>query len=80
MKNITITLDKATVAWLLSRVVRENVSLSRLVRQLLEAQMQVHNDYDEAMRRFLSRTPVSLRAAGQHYPSREETHDRAGRG
>jgi hypothetical protein len=40
--------------------------------------MQSHKDYDEAMRRFLGKTPVKLRAAGQRYPTRDDTHDRAG--
>jgi len=78
MKNITITLDETTVAWLRSRAASEKVSMSRLVGEFLQSQMQGHKDYDEAMRRFLSKKPVGLRAAGQRYPTRDETHDRAG--
>lgn len=78
MKNVTITLDEATAAWLRSRAASEDVSVSRLVGELLQSQMQSHKDYDEAMRRFLSKKPVRLRAAGQRYPTRDETHDRAG--
>jgi hypothetical protein len=78
MKNITITLDEATAAWLRSRAASENVSVSRLVGGLLQSQIQSHKDYDEAMRRFLSKKPVRLRADGQPYPTRDETHDRAG--
>lgn len=78
MKNITITLDEATAAWVRARAATEDVSVSRLVGELLQSQMQSHKDYDEAMRRFLSKKPVRLRAAGQRYPKRDATHDRAG--
>jgi len=33
---------------------------------------------DEAMRSFLSKKPIKLRAAGQRYPTRDESNDRAG--
>jgi hypothetical protein len=78
MKNVTITLDEATAAWLRSRAASQDVSVSRLVGELLQSQMQSHKDYDEAMRRFLSKKPVGLRGSGQRYPTRDETHDRSG--
>ena len=33
--------------------------------------------YQEAMRRFLSKPPVALKAPGDRYMTREEAHDRA---
>lgn len=78
MKNITITLDETTAAWVRLHAASRDMSVSRLVGELLQSQMQSNSDYDEAMRRFLSKKPVRLRTTGQRYPTRDETHDRAG--
>jgi hypothetical protein len=78
MKNITITLDETTASWVRLRAASQAVSVSRLIGELLQSQMQSHSNYDEAMRRFLAKKPVTLRAARQRYPTREESHDRAG--
>ena len=76
MKNVTITLDERTAAWARVYAARHNMSVSRLVGEMLQGRMREHKDYDEAMRRFLAKPPVKLKRPGQRYASRGELHDR----
>jgi hypothetical protein len=78
MKNVTITLDETTLRWARQHAVRQNVSLSRFVAELLDARMRESRAYDRAMQRYLDRPAVNLRAGDESYPTREELHDRAG--
>jgi hypothetical protein len=78
MKNITITLDEQTAAWVRIHAARQNTSVSRIVGDMLRARMHEAREYDQAMRRFLARKPVVLSKTGQEYPSRAELHDRTG--
>lgn len=77
MKNVTITLDEETAAWARVYAARHDMSVSRLVGEMLAARMGELREYDQSMRRFLARTPVRLRRTRGRYPGREETHDRA---
>ena len=76
MRNVTITLDEATVALARKEAARRNVSLSRYVSDLLNRQLTESRQYELAMRRSLARKPVRLRADGRPYPTREEAHER----
>jgi hypothetical protein len=79
MKNVTVTLDEDTVAWARVEAARQNVSLSRLLGEILEERMRTATAYEDAMRTFLGRAPVRL-SKGQErpYPAREDVNDRAG--
>ena len=77
MKNITITLDEATAAWARVHAAEHNISVSRLVGEMLHRQMQDGHKYAEAMHRFLSRKPVRLKRAGKRYATRDQLHERA---
>jgi hypothetical protein len=77
MRNITISLDEVTASWARLQAASRGMSVSRLVGELLQSQMHAGSDYDEAMRRYLAKQPVTLRATRQRYPTRDETHDRA---
>ncbi|MCC6609942.1 MAG: hypothetical protein IT515_09760 [Burkholderiales bacterium] len=77
MKNVTITLDEETAAWVRIQAARHRTSVSRLVGDLLRERMRESHEYDEAMRRFLAKPPVRLRRAGGRYPARDDLHDRA---
>ena len=76
MKNLTITLDEETAAWARVHAARHNMSVSRMVGEMLQRSMRAHAQYDQAMRRFLARKPTKLKRAGTGYASREELHDR----
>ena len=78
MKNITITLDEDTARWARIEAARQDMSVSRLVRNLLQENMRRNQTYEVAMQRYLSMPARNLNEAGTPYPSREEIHDRAG--
>jgi plasmid stability protein len=77
MKNVTITLDDKTAAWARVYAARHNTSVSRIVGEMLQQRMQETREYEDAMRRFLSKVPVKLKRAGARYPRRDELHERA---
>jgi hypothetical protein len=54
-----------------------NMSVSRLVEDMLRERMQEAREYDESMRRFLAKKPVGLTRSGQRYPKRDQLHDAA---
>jgi len=76
MKNVTITLDEETATWARVYAATRNMSVSRLVGEMLRERMRESHEYDEAMRRFLGKPPVRLKRSGQRYATREATHDR----
>jgi hypothetical protein len=76
MKNVTITLDKETAAWARVHAAQRNMSLSRFVGELLHKHMRESREYEEAMKRFLSKGPFKLTGPAQRYPKREELYDR----
>ena len=77
MKNVTITLDDKTAAWVRVHAAKHNTSVSRIVGDMLRQRMGETRDYDAAMRRFLAKPPVALKAADAAYPGRDELHERA---
>ena len=76
MKNITITLDEQTAAWVRMAAAKRKMSVSRLIGDLLHDRMRETRDYNEAMRRFFSHKPFNFEWVGGR-PTREEIHDRA---
>ncbi|MCC6195774.1 MAG: CopG family transcriptional regulator [Burkholderiales bacterium] len=76
MKNVTITLDEETAAWARVHAARHNMSVSRMVGEMLQRSMHEHTQYDQAMRRFLARKPRRLAQGGTPFPSRESLHER----
>ena len=76
MKNITITLDPETAAWVRIHAAEQNKSVSRLVGEILQARMKDRREYQRAMRRYLSKPPFDLTGEPQKYPTRDEIHDR----
>lgn len=76
MKNVTITLDEETAAWARVQAARQDMSVSRMIGEMLEARMREHSEYEQAMQQFLARKPVRLRRGGDRYPKREELHER----
>ena len=60
MKNITITLDAETAAWVRVHAAEQNKSVSRLVGEILQVRMRDRRDYQRAMKRSLSKAPLEL--------------------
>lgn len=76
MKNVTITLDERTAAWIRVQAAGQSKSVSRFVGEILHKQMTDARAYNEAMRRFLSEAPLDFVWADGHRPTRDELHDR----
>jgi len=77
MKNITITLDERTAAWARIYAAQRGKSISRLLGEILQERMREVRDYDDAMRRYLSKKPFKFQWAEGPRPTRDELHDRA---
>jgi hypothetical protein len=78
MKNVTITLDARTAAWVRVHAAEHNMSVSRMVGEMLREHMREQHDYDTAMQRFLSKKPTRLKKRSATYPTRDQVHDRTG--
>ena len=76
MKNVTITLDEKTATWARVHAAEHNISVSRLVGEMLAKRMAELSEYDHAMRAYLAKKPVKLGSPGKRYPTRDELHDR----
>ena len=76
MKNVTITLDNQTAAWLRVQAAQQGMSVSRFVGEALRSRMQMSREYEQAMRRWLAKKPVAFKWKGGRRPTREELHDR----
>jgi hypothetical protein len=77
MKNITITLDERTAAWARIYAAQRGKSVSRLLGEILQERMREVRDYNDAMRRYLSKKPCKFQWADGSRPTRDELHDRA---
>jgi hypothetical protein len=60
MKNITITLDPETAAWVRIHAAEQGKSVSRLVGEILQTRMKERRDYQRAMKRYFAKTPLEL--------------------
>ena len=75
MKNITITLDEETAAWVRVHAAEQNKSVSRLVGELLQSRMKDRREYQRAMRRYLSKPAFDLQGEAPKHLTRDELHD-----
>lgn len=76
MKNVTITLEEKVAHWARVKAAKLNTSVSRLVGEMLREKMIEEENYDAAMKQYLSQSPRKLKRQGATYPRREELHDR----
>ena len=76
MKNVTITLDEETAKWARVYAATHNMSVSRLVGEMLQQRMGELHEYDRAMRAFLAKPPLKLSRTGKGYPKRDQLYDR----
>lgn len=81
MPNLTITTDEETLCWARIEAAKKNISVSKLVGEILAEQRKKRDEYDRAMEEFLSREPWLLpeeppREDGRRWPTREEIYDR----
>ncbi len=70
MKNVTITVEDATLEWVRIEAAKRNTSVSRLVGEMLTDKMQFDDAYTRAQRDWEADTS-SFSSAGKAYPLRE---------
>lgn len=75
MKNVTITLPEDVARWARVHAAKKDLSLSRMVAEMLRERMVEEEGYRKAMQSFLSREPERLKTEGS-YPGRDELHER----
>jgi len=76
VRNVTITLDDETARWARIEAARNDTSVSKLVGAMLRERMHQRDEYQRAMRSYLSRKPVPMSKPGDRYPTREEIYER----
>jgi hypothetical protein len=78
LKNVTVTLPPDAARWARVEAARRGTSVSRLLGEMIEAEMRGRSAYDQARERFFAQEPGLHRADGRPLPTREELHDRQG--
>ncbi len=76
LKNVTITLDEETASWARVAAARRDTSVSKLLGEILRAEMRQEAQYEAARQAYLAQEPGIHRGRDQPLPSREELHDR----
>lgn len=77
MKNLTITLDEGTAAWVRVYAAQHGKSVSRFLGEILQERMREVRDYNQAMQRTLAKKPFKFVWVDGRKPTREELHERA---
>ena len=75
LRNVTVTLEEEVALWARLEAARNDVSVSRLLGEILKQRMLEGDHYQRSMRRALARKPFLK--SDSRYLSREEAHDRA---
>ena len=75
MKNVTITLPEDVAKWARVQAAKNDVSLSRMLADLLTERMQEEHTYRSAMNDFMSHEPGDI-SSRSPYPKRESVHER----
>jgi hypothetical protein len=74
LRNVTVTLEEDVARWARLEAARSDLSVSRLLGDILRERMLHEEGYARAMKRALARKPF-LKSDGR-YLSRDEVHDR----
>jgi hypothetical protein len=76
MKNVTIAMEEDVARWARIRAAEKDMSLSRLVGEILKDKMHEEDSYLIAKQKYNSLEPRSLKGKNRRYPSREALHER----
>lgn len=74
LKNVTITLSEDAALWARKKAAEENISVSRLVGNMIETQMRQSDEYWAAYRQWKELEPVALDAKNRL--TRDQAHAR----
>lgn len=75
MKNVTVTMDDAVADWARVEAAKRNISLSRMLGEVLAEKMRRDDAYERAMREALEFK--SFGVSEGPYLRRDELYDRA---
>jgi hypothetical protein len=78
LKNVTVTLAPDAARWARVEAARRGTSMSRMLGEMIEAEMAGHTAYAGAKERFFAQEPGMHRVDRRPLPTREELHDRQG--
>ena len=78
MKKVTITLPEDLDRWLRVKAAEDDRSISRWIAELLERMRRREDDYQVAMKRYLSMKPGKIEWPEVRKPTRKELYDRPG--
>ena len=70
MKNVTITVEGATLEWVRIEAAKRNTSVSRLVGEMLTDKMQFDDAYARAQREWVA-DASAFNSGGAAYPQRD---------
>ena len=73
MKNVTVTMDDDVANWARVEAAKRNVSLSRMLGELLAEKMRHDDAYERAMQEWLQRD-CGFVSDGRPYPKRDEIY------
>ncbi len=77
VRNVTITLEEEVARWAKVWAAEHDTSVSRFLGGLLKARMLRDQEYQAAMKQYLSRRPTALtRDRAGRYPRRETLYER----
>ncbi len=62
--------------WARIKTAERNISVSRLLGEILQERMQEEEGYQLAMEQYLAQSPLPLKKEGQLYPKRKELYER----
>ena len=77
-RNVTVALDEETARWARVEAARRDMSVSRLLAEILREKMRAAEGYEAAMDAYLAQPARALRKRKSRYPTRDEVHERAG--
>ena len=75
LKNITVTVEEDVARWARIEAAKRDISVSKMLGNLLREKMEHDDEYEQAMKRALARKPFGK--STEKYLTREEVHDRA---
>ena len=76
-RNVTITLEEEVARWARIKAAAQDTSVSKLVGDMLEADMRREGAYQNAMRdHFAMIKPIKFEKPGGRFPTRDELYDR----
>lgn len=76
MKNVTITLEDEVALWARVWAAKHNMSVSKVLGNLLKDKMTQEEGYKQAMQQYLSVPASPLKAASEGYPDRDFLYER----